>query len=79
MREDVDAFFWYYEDDPQSIVSVVETHQTGPRTNERYIPNKVSLVFDNVTLSDEGRYSIDVTLATGDNVSTYIDAIVVGK
>lgn len=79
VSEDVYAFYWYYEYDPQSIVTLLEDQQAGPRSNELHIAKNGSLIFSNVSLIDEGRYKIDVILAAGGDVSTSVDVVVVSK
>ena len=79
VSEAVYAFYWYYEDDEQSIVTLLEDQQVGPRSTELTIAKNGSLIFNNVTLRDEGRYTFDVVLEAGGDATAFIHVVVVGK
>ncbi|PIK52131.1 hypothetical protein BSL78_10978 [Apostichopus japonicus] len=58
-------------------VRFILERQAGPRSNDLTIAQNGSLIFSNVSLSDEGRYRVDAILEAGGDVSTSIDLLVV--
>ncbi|XP_071832938.1 uncharacterized protein [Apostichopus japonicus] len=77
VSEPVYSFYWYFDDYPQSVVRSLDDRQAGPRNNYLTIAQNGSLMFSNVSLSDEGRYRVDAILEAGGDVSTSIDLLVV--
>ncbi|XP_071832940.1 uncharacterized protein [Apostichopus japonicus] len=77
VSEPVYGFYWYFDDYPQSVVTLLDDRQAGPRNNYLKIAQNGSLIFSNVSLSDEGRYRVDAILEAGGYVSTSIDVLVV--
>ncbi|XP_071834588.1 uncharacterized protein [Apostichopus japonicus] len=77
VSEPVYGFYWYFDDYSQSVVTLLDDRQAGPRSNDLTIAQNGSLVFRNVSLSDEGRYRVDAILDAGGDVSTSIDVLVV--
>ncbi|XP_071833105.1 uncharacterized protein [Apostichopus japonicus] len=71
------GFYWYFEDNPQSIVTMLEDSQAGPRSKTLRIARNGSLIFSNVSLSDEGQFRVDAILDAGGDVSAYIDLVVI--
>ncbi|PIK52132.1 hypothetical protein BSL78_10979 [Apostichopus japonicus] len=77
VSESIYGFYWYFEDNPQSIVTLLEDRQAGPRSGDLTIAQNGSLIFSSVSMSDEGRYRVDAILDAGGDVSTYIDVSIV--
>ncbi|XP_071832202.1 uncharacterized protein [Apostichopus japonicus] len=78
VSEHIRSFLWYLEDGyPTIIVASQEDQQIGTRIGDLTIAQNGSLIFSNVSMSDEGRYRFDAVLDAGGDVSTYIDVTVV--
>ncbi|PIK38690.1 hypothetical protein BSL78_24473 [Apostichopus japonicus] len=56
---------------------MLEDRQAGPRSNTLRIARNGSLIFSNVSLSDEGQFKVDAILDAGGDVSAYIDLVVI--
>ncbi|XP_071834943.1 uncharacterized protein [Apostichopus japonicus] len=76
LNESNDGIYWYFEDDPISIVRLKGNQQKGPRSGDLTIAQNGSLIFSNVAMSDEGRYRVEANIGAG-TVSMSIDVLVV--
>ncbi|XP_071832193.1 uncharacterized protein [Apostichopus japonicus] len=56
---------------------MLEDRQAGPRSNTLRIARNGSLIFSNVSLSDEGQFKVDAILDAGGDVSAFIDLVVI--
>ncbi|PIK48834.1 hypothetical protein BSL78_14292 [Apostichopus japonicus] len=77
VSESIYGFYWYFENNPQSIVTLLEDRQAGPRSGDLTIAQNGSLIFSSVSMSDEGQYRVDAILDAGGDVSMYIDVFIV--